>query len=142
MAMNGLTLGRNTTISIFDPNSEIVLSSDEIASIDVAPQTSARIVKSFGKPVPTMEHGGWEITIDYYRKNNSTTAYWDTLEALFYNRINIEGGTITITSRDADGVHQSMYTDVISTDCMPGRADVEGVIQGTLKFMASTRHNV
>lgn len=142
MAMNGLTLGRNTTISIFDPNSEIVLSSDEIASFEAIPQASGRIVETFGNPIAIMNHKGWEITIDFYRKNNSTTQYWNTLEALFFGRINITKGTITVTNRDADGVRQDMYTGTISTNCQPGRADVEGVVQGTLRFLASRRHEV
>lgn len=142
MAFNGLTLGRNCSVTIFDSNATIVLTPDEMVSVDPKALAAGEMVKSFGDPTPYMEHNGYTLTIKFNRRNNSTSEYWQTLEALFFGRININGGTIIVSSMDSDGVHEEIYTNAICTNYEKGMADASGIVSGSLEFMASRCHKI
>lgn len=142
MAMNGITLGRNTTVSIFDPNASFTISPDEFAGGKIDTMVDKEELMSFGDPIGIYVPKGYIVTLDFYRKNDSTTAYWTILQDLYYGRVNINAGALTISFKDQDGIHKYQFSGAICRDCNIGPFGAGGGMTGTLEFFAGRMHKI
>lgn len=140
MSVNGVTLGRESTVTIFDPNVTISIQPNEFAGGKIVTQVDKADLVTFGDPIGIYVPRGYIITLDFYRKNDSTTAYWTALMDLYYGRVNINAGTINIAWRDADGVHEYIFSGAICRDMDIGAFGASNEMTGTLEFFAGRMH--
>jgi hypothetical protein len=104
MPLNSLSVGRDTTIVLNDPNSGGVPNILYVTAFDARPDHSK--LKSNGLD-GTVRHAvepqGWSGKIMLDRGNQNLDILFDILETAYYSGTNIVAQTITQTIQEADG---------------------------------------
>lgn len=137
MAQNGITIGRDITVTITDPNVSITFTPDEVASVDVKPMNSTDMVKPLNQPpIPVVYYDGVRISIVVNRVGPDVEKYYYALQAQNYQGVNRQGGTVLITSRDQSGVSEVIFTGAINTGYTPSEARQDGYMTATLEYTA------
>src|SRR5450631_4087699 len=114
MPINSLSVGRDCTIDLYDPNSGGVIAFAVVTSFDAKQHSSGLKSKGLdGTPRFGVEPEGWGGKIMMDRGNSNTDQLIAILEAAYYAGQNIGAQTITQTIQEADGtITQWRYTGV------------------------------
>lgn len=112
MALNGINVGRDTTIVLNDPTSGGVPAIAYVTSFDTKQDHTRLKSKGLDGTVRhAVEPEGWSGKITLDRGNDNLDQLFAILEAAYYNGTNVLPQTITQTIQEADGtITQWQYT--------------------------------
>ncbi len=104
MPISGLSVGRDVTLDVFDPNTGGIVSFAVITSFDTKQDTTDLKAKGLDGTVRHgTEYDGWSGSIMLDRQNAIADAFFAFLEAMYYSGQNIQAQSITQTIQEADG---------------------------------------
>ena len=143
MPMNGFNTGRDVTIQIIGykgANVSFALRTRFTARQD----TNDIKVKGFDGIVRILRiPDGWNGTVDYTRQNNEVDDYIASLEADYYNGVDIAQSQITETIQNGgNAVRQYRYEGVMWKMDDTGDKTGDDVIKQRLSWMGSRRIRV
>lgn len=114
MPLNSLSVGRDTTVNLFDPNAGGVVTIKNITQFEAKPVNISLKSKGMnGIVIQATEPDGWtgSFAIDRYGAN--VDRLFALLENNYYSGLNIQSQTITQTIQEADGtISQYRYIGV------------------------------
>lgn len=113
MPLNGLSVGRDTTIVVNDPNSGGVPLIAYVTGFDTKQDHTRLKSKGLDGTVRhAVEPEGWSGKIMLDRANENLDQLFAILENAYYNGSNVQAQTITQTVEEVSGVTQWQYTGV------------------------------
>ena len=114
MPINGLSVGRDNTIDIYDPNVKAVVSFAVIKSFSAKPITTKLDSKGMdGRNYFGSEPNGWDLKMTLDRASNVADLFFAALEEAYFSGQNIQSQTITQNILEADGSYTEFrYTGV------------------------------
>ena len=114
MPLNQMSVGRDVTVQVFDPNAGGVVSIKNITMFDAKPSTIQIKSKGIDGIVRhATEPDGWSGSFDVDRYGPNVDRLFALLESNYYAGVNIQSQTITQTIQEADGsVSQYRFTGV------------------------------
>lgn len=141
MPSNGIAVGRDTTIVLYDPNSGGVPDIAYVTSFEAKQDSSKLKHKALDGVVKHgVEYDGWSGKIMLDRGNANLDKMQAKLEAAYYSGTNILSMTITQTIDEPDGgITQWQYPGVAITYDEAGSWSNGKFIGQTLSWCASKR---
>jgi len=117
MPLNSLSVGRDCTVQVFDPNAGGVVTLKNITAFEAKPTTIQLKSKGLnGIVIHATEPDGWSGSFMIDRNGANVDRLFALLEANYYNGINIQSQTITETIQEADGtISQYQFIGVALT---------------------------
>ena len=114
MPLSSLSVGRDTTLQIYDPNAGGIVTLTKITEFESKPDTVKLKSKGLdGIVIHAVEPDGWSGTITVDRMDPNVDRLFGLLESNYYAGINIQNQTITQTVKEADGTYtQYIYAGV------------------------------
>ena len=114
MPLSRLSVGRDCTIDLTDPNTGGIVSLAVVTSFDAKMDGTQLKSKALDGVVRhATEYDGWSGSINLDRKNPNLDAFFAVLEGLYYSGQNVAPQTITQTVQESDGsISQYRYTGV------------------------------
>lgn len=105
MPLNSLSVGRDCTVNVFDPNAGGIVTIANITQFDAKPVVVQLKSKGLnGIVVHAVEPDGWAGSLMVDRNGPNIDRWFALLEANYYAGINIQSQTITQTMQEASGL--------------------------------------
>jgi hypothetical protein len=140
MPSNGITLGRDVTLSIVDPNTSLNLLNVQITDFSAKPDAQLQKITNLEDTTHVVHHDGWSGSFGLIREGNNIDLYWAVIEAQYYAGANQLGGTITEVIQEADGsISEYLFTNVVIQLEDPGMYKANDIVNQKINFGASRR---
>ena len=142
MPLNSMNTGRDLNFALVTPYGNVNFS--QVTEYAIKQETSD--IKSLAISGET-NHGvlphGWTISVKLDRRDGSVDRLFARLEADYYAGVNIRGGTVNETIREADGtISEFRYENVILKLDDAGSYKGDAIVSQSVTLMASRRKQV
>lgn len=140
MPMNGFTVGRDVTITLFGNLGQVVAFA-RITSFDKKQETVHVESKGMDGVIRHLElPNGWTGNLTYDRASSAIDDYFALLESSYYGGLNIPAAQITETITEANGgTTQYRFTGVMLKLDDAGRSAGENLVSQKISWCASKR---
>lgn len=142
--VNTFNVGHDISVDSVDPVTGKMISWPPPTGFSRSPAQKMLMSEPITQPpIHRIVEGGWHGTMDFDRSDNSVDSFFARNETLYWQGVDIVGGTITETIKEKDGsVSQYQYTNVTFQYSNAGHWRAQDKVPIQVSWSASQRLQV